>query len=170
MPDVLRVGEINPFSLANLLSRYQLDIRAVDSSLPIPGSFWGEQEAGLIKNSLYLREDTPVHSALHESCHFICLDEDRRLQLHTDAGSNVAEENAVCYLQILLADELPCIGRSRMLADMDNWGYSFRLGSSKAWFDTDADDARDWLIQHSLINQHLRPTFQRRQSLKKTNP
>ncbi len=162
MPDVLRVSNINRPALGDLLGRYQLNICMVDRDLPIPGSFWGEPEAGLIKNSLYLREDTPVHSAFHESCHFICMDEDRRLQLNTDAGGNVAEENAVCYLQILLADELPCVGRSRMLADMDSWGYSFRLGSSRAWFEADADDARDWLIQHGLINQHLQPSFQHR--------
>ncbi len=162
MPDVLRVGDIDHLTLANLLSRYQLNILSVDKNLSIPGSFWGDEEAGLIKNNLYLREDTPVHSAFHESCHFICMDEDRRLHLDTDACGSVAEENAVCFLQILLADELPGIGRSRMLADMDSWGYSFRLGSSKAWFEADADDARDWLIRHCLINKQLQPTFQRR--------
>ncbi len=162
MPDVLRVSDIDRLALASLLGRYQLDIQLIDNGLAIPGSFWGDQEAGLIKNILYLREDTPIHSVLHESCHFICMDDDRRQLLDTDAGSNNAEESAVCYLQILLADELPGVGRTRMLADMDCWEYSFRLGSSKAWFDADADDARNWLIQHRLINQHLQPSFRLR--------
>ena len=58
----------------------------------------------------------------------------------------------MCYLQILLAGELPGCGRERMCADMDAWGYTFRLGSAKAWFEQDADDAREWLIAHRLID------------------
>ena len=87
------------------------------------------------------------------------MDEQRRLMLHTNAGGNTDEENAVCYLQILLADELPWMGCERMFDDMDSWGYSFRLGSAKAWFETDADDARNWLLQHCLIDQQSKPTF-----------
>lgn len=159
MPDVFRIGDINPAELYRLLNRYQLTTELVDAEKPIPGSFWGDEEAGLIGNRLYLRADTPVHSVLHESCHFICMDEQRRLMLHTNAGGNTDEENAVCYLQILLADELPWMGCERMFDDMDSWGYSFRLGSAKAWFETDADDARNWLLQHCLIDQQSKPTF-----------
>jgi hypothetical protein len=39
-----------------------------------------------------------------------------------------------------------------MCADMDAWGYTFRLGSARAWFERDADDARQWLIAHCLID------------------
>ena len=49
-----------------------------------------------------------------------------------------------------------------MLADMDRWGYSFRLGSSAAWFETDAEDARAWLEQHGLIDTAGIPTFRLR--------
>ena len=72
--------------------------------------------------------------------------------LDTDAGSDDAEENAVCYLQILLADEISGFGRKRMFMDMDSWGYSFRLGSSKAWFEHDADDALNWLVNRNLVD------------------
>ena len=58
----------------------------------------------------------------------------------------------MCYLQILLADELPQLGRERMFADMDAWGYTFRLGSSRAWFERDAADARVWLRESGLID------------------
>ena len=34
---------------------------------------------------------------------------------------------------------------------MDAWGYSFRLGSTAAWFERDASDARDWLLQAGVI-------------------
>ena len=69
----------------------------------------------------------------------------RRAQLERDAGGDYAEENAVCYLQILLAGSFRAVGRERMCADMDAWGYTFRLGSAKAWFEQDAEDARQWL-------------------------
>jgi len=62
------------------------------------------------------------------------------------------EENAVCYLQILLADKLEKVGCERMMVDMDNWGYSFRLGSTKAWFEGDAEDALQYLQAHSATS------------------
>ena len=44
-----------------------------------------------------------------------------------------------------------------MMADMDVWGYSFRLGSTAAWFEQDADDARQWLQAHDLIDAACNP-------------
>ncbi len=124
----------------------------------IPGSYWGDAEAGLIANKLYARLDTPIHSILHEVCHYICMDQQRRDKLDTNAEGDYDEENGVCYLQILLADELPDMGRDRMMQDMDAWGYTFRLGSSKAWFEQDAEDALAWLQCYQLLDQH-QPTF-----------
>jgi hypothetical protein len=157
-PAVLRLADIDTTGLARLLAEFGLKLEQCPASQPIPHSYWGEQEAGLKDNRLYARDDTPLHSILHEACHFICLDPARRRQLDTDAGSDEAEENAVCYLQILLADEIEGLGRERMFTDMDTWGYSFRLGSSKAWFEDDADDAICWLISHKLLDsRHLAP-------------
>jgi hypothetical protein len=79
------------------------------------------------------------------------MDASRRAGLHTDAGGDDIEECAVCYLQVLLADRLPGVGQARLLQDMDAWGYSFRLGSAAAWFETDADDARAWLRGRGLL-------------------
>lgn len=145
--------------LADILSRYGMTLSRVDSFAQIPGSFWGDSEAGLVANTLYVRPDTPLHSALHEACHYICMDGDRRNQLHTDAGGDYDEENGVCYLQILLADEFPNVGKARMQQDMDTWGYSFRLGSAHAWFEEDAEDAKAWLLQHKIIDNADRPTW-----------
>jgi len=128
----------------------------------IPGSYWGDREAGLIADRLYARLDTPLHSVLHEACHYICMTPERRAGLERDAGGEDVEEAAVCYLQILLADALPGLGRERLFADMDEWGYSFRLGSARAWFETDAADARAWLLQHALIDPAGRITGLRR--------
>ncbi len=159
MTDVLRTDDISYQGLTDLLAKYQLSIRKIADGAPIPGSFWGDEEAGLIRDSLYIRCDTPVHSILHESCHYICIDDSRRQLLDTNAKSDIAEENAVCYLQIILSDQLSEMGRGRMYADMDSWGYSFRLGSSQAWFESDADDAFEWLLHHQIIDKHSRPTF-----------
>jgi hypothetical protein len=46
-----------------------------------------------------------------------------------------------------------------MFADMDAWGYTFRLGSSRAWFEGDAADACIWLRVNGVIDETLRPTF-----------
>lgn len=148
--------------LESLLERYQLQIVWVQKKDPIPGSFWGDSEAGLIDNRLYVRDDTPVHSALHEACHYICMDTLRRQGVHTNAGGDYDEENAVCYLQILLASYLPPLNPARLMADMNSWGYSFRLGSAEAWFTQDADDARQWLEQANLIDATAQPTWRLR--------
>ena len=149
--------------LSALLARYGLRLEWVPADEPIPGSWFGDPEAGLIGNRLLVRSDTPLHSALHESCHYVCMDAGRRATLHTDAGGGYDEENGVCYLQILLADHLPAYGQARMLADMDAWGYSFRLGSARAWFERDAEDARQWLLDHGLIDPQGNPTWNLRQ-------
>ena len=150
MTDVLRVrAHVNP--LRDLLERFGLALTIQANGAIIPGSFWGDTEAGLIGNTLYVRDDTPLHSALHEACHFVCMDGARRTALDRDAGGDYDEENAVCYLQILLADHLPGCDRRRMQADMDAWGYTFRLGSARAWFESDADDARTWLVRERII-------------------
>lgn len=134
-------------------------IKTVADNEPIPGSFWQPPEAGLIGDNLYIRDDTPVHSALHEACHYICMDSKRRDNLNTDAGGTAIEENGVCYLQILLSDFIPEMKQARMLTDMDTWGYSFRLGSAQAWFEKDAEDAFEWLLKNKLITSDKKPTW-----------
>ena len=147
---MLRMGGLNRLAVAALLDRYHLDLRMHAVGAEIPGSFWGESEAGLIGTVLHARSDTPLHSVLHEAAHFICMTPERRTGLHTNAGGDDAEECAVCYLQLLLSQELPQCGIARACQDMDEWGYSFRLGSTRAWFESDAEDARAWLAARGL--------------------
>ena len=151
MTDVLRWRDADQASIRRLLGRYGLRLQAVADDASIPGSHWGDEEAGLIVDEVYIRGDTPVHSILHEACHAICMGDQRRAVLHTDAGGDDLEENAVCYLQILLARDVPGFGQDRCCADMDRWGYSFRLGSAAAWFAEDAEDARQWLAYRRLL-------------------
>ena len=157
--DVLRVGQLPDASVLALMRRFGVELRHLSKDEVLPGSYWGDSEAGLRGNVLYVRADTPLHSLLHELSHFVCMSAERRGNLDRDAGGDDAEECAVCYLQILLADELPPLGRERMFADMDAWGYTFRLGTSREWFERDAEDARVWLSEGGLIDDRLRPTF-----------
>jgi len=142
---MLRLSDIDIKPVISLLQKYDLEFIAVDEGKEIPGSHWGDEEAGLIGCCLYARRDTPVHSLFHEACHFFLMDQSRRENLHTDAGGSSTEENAVCYLQICLAARFDEIGDQRMCRDMDSWGYSFRLGSARTWFNEDADDAVEFL-------------------------
>lgn len=162
-PDgVLRCGEVDRAALDELLERYGLELRWVGGGDEIPGSHWGESEAGLTGTTVWVRADTPVHSLLHEACHTIAMDGERRAALDTDAGGDDDEESAVCYLQILLAAEIPGVGPARLMDDMDRWGYSFRLGPTRAWFEDDADDARRWLARHGLTDGDGRPSWRKR--------
>jgi hypothetical protein len=146
-PDVLTLGEIDLAEAIALLGRYDLRFELIDDGAPIPGSFWGDREAGVIGSIVYARHDTPVHSLLHEACHLIVIPPELRARVHTDASTSQFEEDATCYLQLLLADELHGFGMARAFIDMDAWGYSFRLGSAKAWFLHDAEDAAGFLQQ-----------------------
>jgi hypothetical protein len=149
---VLRLSDLDSRLLPRLLARYGMDMRLVHNHENIPASYWGDSEAGLSGNTLFARADTPVHSVLHEAAHYICMSPERRVGLNRDAGGDDTEENAVCYLQLLLAEQLTQVGRDRLCADMDEWGYSFRLGSTRAWFEQDAADARDWLQREGVID------------------
>lgn len=150
--DVLRVRQIDFAALSALLLRYDLQLRLIADGDPIPGSYWGDDEAGIIGHDVYVRADTPVHSVLHEAGHLIVLPPEKRAGVHTDATDSIDEENAVCVLQALLADALPGVGRNRILADMDAWGYTFRLGSAQAYVEQDAADAWTWLASRGLID------------------
>ena len=150
---VLPCSALPEGALRSLLEPLGLVVQAVPLNEVIPGSYWGDSEAGLIGNALQLREDTPVHSALHEACHWLLADATRRASLHTDAGGTDTEENAVCYLQCLLAEQLGGYSRSRCFADMDAWGYHFILGSAAAWFAHDSDDAQALLKRQGWLGR-----------------
>jgi len=148
---VQRIDEAMLAALRALLGPPGLRLHSVPPDSDIPGSYWGSPEAGLIGDTLFWRTDTPLHSALHEAAHWVCMTPQRRATLERDAGGDEAEESAVCYLQILWADVLPGTSAARVMSDMDAWGYSFRLGSAARWFHEDADDARQWLAARGLL-------------------
>ena len=149
-------------ALRALLTPFGIVLQLHPAGAALPGSYWGDSEAGIIGLNLHVRPDTPVHSALHEACHLICMEPSGRASVHTDAGGDDLEEAAVCRLQILLADHLPCVGRDALMADMDAWGYSFRLGSTRAWFLHDSEDADAWLRTHGLVDATGAVTFRLR--------
>ena len=149
-PAVLAMADIGFAAARALLAKFELELLEVEAGAAIPGSYWGDAEAGVIGSRVYARADTPVHSLLHEACHLIVIPPARRALVHTDASDSQIEEDATCYLQIVLADHLPSVGRQRLMVDMDAWGYSFRLGSARAWFEADAEDARAFLQARDL--------------------
>ena len=158
------LGSIDRDRAEALLARFGIVVETVEPKAEIRGSYWGAPEAGLDGHRLVARLDTPVHSLLHEASHYVCMTPERRSTLFGDAGGDDQEENAVCYFQILLAAYLPDVSRSRLFEDMDRWGYSFRLGSARAWFERDADDAYQWLRSHRLLKSDGTLTFLLRQS------
>ena len=162
MRRVVELAELDARVVERLLARYGLELVQLPLHCDIPASFWGAPEAGLAAQTVFARPDTPAHSLLHEASHFICMTPDRRTNLWRDAGGDVIEECAVCYLQILLADEIPHLGATRLIADLDTWGYSFREGSAHAWFDGDGSDALRWLREHGLVDRGARPTHRLR--------
>ncbi len=146
-------------SINAVLKRYGLEINCLNFDREIPHSFWGAPEAGRLKNTLFVRGDTPIHSILHESSHYVCMPKDQRENDEVDAQGTAAEENATCYLQILLADYIQGYCRQQAFNDMDLWGYSFRLGSAFNWFTDDAEEVKYWLKQHDIINAQREITW-----------
>ncbi len=161
---MMRLATVDRAALERLLAGYGLALRLLPAGAVIPGSYWGESEAGLQGSQLFAREDTPLHSILHEAAHFICMSPARRASLDRDAGGDDAEECAVCYLQVLMGETLPGVARQMLFADMDAWGYSFRLGATRAWFEGDAQDARAWLLRERIVEGPVALTGRRRES------
>ncbi|HTT07076.1 MAG TPA: hypothetical protein VMF64_17495 [Steroidobacteraceae bacterium] len=149
---MMQLATVDAAAVTRLLGRYGLSMQVLADTASIPGSYWGESEAGLQGDRLFARPDTPLHSILHEAAHYICMSSQRRARLDRDAGGDDAEESAVCYLQVLMAGTLPGVSRATLFADMDEWGYSFRLGSSAAWFAQDAEDAQAWLLRAGIVD------------------
>ena len=153
---MLTLSHIDEATVAALLAAYGLTLARVADGAAIPGSYWGEPEAGIIGDTVHARGDTPVHSLLHEAAHLMVLPPERRAAVHTDATDSVEEEDAVLVLQVLLGDALPGVGGERVLADMDAWGYTFRLGSAAAYVRGDADAAWAWLQARGLVDADRR--------------
>ena len=109
-PDVLRVRDLPPGAADALLASHGLQLHFVDDAAPIPGSFWGEPEAGVIAHRVHARADTPVHSLLHEACHLIVAPVEKRATIHTDAiDIHVTREGEgeVLELSVALPEKAP---------------------------------------------------------------
>src|SRR3546814_16448821 len=112
--EVLRIADIGFAPCAALLTGFDLDLQAVADSERIPGSYWGECEAGLIGNTVYARAATPIHSLLHEACQLTVMPADRRSMVHTDATTSIAQKDAP-------RSEKPRVGTNRVHTCRFRW-------------------------------------------------
>lgn len=159
---MVRLQDLKITEIQAVLDLYGLQLNSLSMDIDIPYSYWGAPEAGRKSNQLFTRDDTPLHSLLHETCHFVCMPQNQRNSDDPDAAGSTAEENATCYLQLLLSDHVARYSRTQQMNDMDEWGYSFRLGSAYAWFQSDAEDAKDWLVLHRIIDLNNNITWKLR--------
>ena len=61
------LADLDAADVRSLLARYGLKLTLVHETRAIPGSYWGDSEAGLVGNELLARIDTPIHSILHSA-------------------------------------------------------------------------------------------------------
>lgn len=148
--DVLRVADIGLDAPAALLARYGLRLHRVESDAAIPGSFWGEPEAGIIGCDVYVRDDTPVHSLLHEAGHLIVLPAENALRCIPTRPIRWKKKTPPVTCRSCWPSNC-LVWAARLMADMDSWGYTYRLGSTRAWFEQDAENARSWLDARGLL-------------------
>ena len=80
----------------------------------------------------------------------------RRAGLDRDAGGDDAEECAVCYLQILLADELTALAARACCVTWMPGDIPFAW-AAPGWFEQDAADACVWLQSSGVVTEDLRP-------------
>ena len=78
MSSVLLLSDLGFDAPRALLARFGLVLSEVPADQPIPGSYWGDCEAGVIGGTVFARADTPLHSLLHEACHLLVLPPERR--------------------------------------------------------------------------------------------
>ena len=57
-PGVLRFQDCEQRALSALLAGYGLTIEQVENSATVPGSYWGDSEAGLIVTAGFTRPET----------------------------------------------------------------------------------------------------------------
>ena len=76
---VLADGYLAP--VGALLARHGLAMRCVAGDAPIPGSYHGAPEAGVVGHDVWVRADTPLHSVLHEASHSVCMTPERRAEI-----------------------------------------------------------------------------------------
>ena len=89
---MLFVSDLALDTIAGLLRKYGLSINRIPDGHSINGSYWGEPEAGVVRDRVFVRGDTPIHFLLHETCHVICMTRERRTKLKGDASGDDLEE------------------------------------------------------------------------------
>ena len=160
---MLRINGIDRVALAMLLARYGLELTLVAPQEVIPGSYWGDSEAGLIGHRIHARLDTPLHSVLHEAAHSICMTPERRAGLDTDAGGDDAG-GVRRVLSAGAAGRCAAGGRaaSGCSATWTSGATASGWAAQQPGSNQDADDARAWLVKHGVLDAQCRVTYANR--------
>ncbi len=131
---VTSLGDIEPAAIERLLTAFGLSLAGVAPGASIPGSYWGDSEAGLVGDRLFARADTPVHSLLHELGHYVCMDPTAaRCARHRCGRRRRRGSGRVLPAGVARRRACEASAASAASRDMDTWGYSFREGSARAW-------------------------------------
>jgi len=85
------VNAIDRLALEVMLDRYGLGLVLVAPEEVIPGSYWGEREAGLIGARIFVRLDTlPQHRAALDTQRRAHVDPSLRLSLDSSGALNAS--------------------------------------------------------------------------------
>lgn len=122
----------------------------VDGEL-IFGSFWGDEEVGIIGIIVYVCGDMLVYLLLYEVCYLIVLLLECCVVVYIDVIDLIEEEDVICYLQIVLVDVFLGVGCDWLMVDMDVWGYLFWFGLICVWFEQDVENVCQFLFDWQFL-------------------
>ena len=136
--------------VAALLARYGLAARARRRRRADPRQLLGRTRSRPDRPRVHARDDTPVHSLLHEAAHLIVLPPERARRAYRRHRFGRGRRRRL--RAAVAARRRPARRRPRaLMADMDAWGYTFRLGSARAYFERDAEDAGPGCSARGLV-------------------
>ncbi len=142
---------------------YGARLERVPAGAAIPGSYWGDTEAGLdrqhrVRARRHARAFVPARAlSLHlHGRRAPCRARDRRRR-HATTRSAASATCRCCSPSGSTAS-----AQRAACATWTRGATRFREGSARAWFDGDGAHARAWLLDHGLVDSAGQPTLRLR--------